>query len=498
MKLKTQRLFRNFRNGGVSYILRYVCALLFVFPVSAYEIDGTKWVGGGATFYVDIEGKSLSDISWNFAVMGALQEWSEKTIFEFSVVEERVDPCLNDYLNSINFADDLCGEEFGETTLAVALMSYESQALGPPKIVEGDIVVNSSRQFDIYSGALGTSKAGQFVADFRRVALHELGHVIGLDHEETQPAIMAPTLSDIDKLQEDDIAGVQQLYSGLTRCDVSRLALGRLDGALEPGDCTVDRLTVGGSDKSYIDLYELVVSDEFVDFSFSVESRDLDTVLILARRSLQYLAVDTSSPDDCNSKLTRKLGPGSYFLMVNTYDRPIKSDCGGTGGYSLRTSFSTSAKPTLAGMGSLLGTQHAASFEGGIRANGEQLYGNFFQSTDSLDIDAQIFVDPSHVGRPGFILVAAILSDQLLMLNEQSVFVDTGFNPNPFVPHKQKVLESAEDIVIARDLVPAELGIEEIEVNIVVGYGLDLDPSEVYYHSTPINLTIGSPAGDDP
>ena len=107
-------------------------------------------------------------------------------------------------------------------------------------------------------------------------------------------------------------------------------------------------------------------------------------------------------------------------------------------------------------------------------------------------------VDPSHVGRPGFILVAAILSDQFLMLNEQGVFVDTGFNPNPFVPHKQKVLESAEDIVIARDLVPAELGIEEMEVDIVVGYGLDSDPSEVYYHSTPINLTIESPKSAGP
>ena len=91
--------------------------LLFVFPVSAYEIDGTKWIGGGATFYVDIEGKSLSEISWNFAVMGALQEWSEKTIFEFSVVEERVDPCLNDYLNSINFADDYVGKNSGRILL---------------------------------------------------------------------------------------------------------------------------------------------------------------------------------------------------------------------------------------------------------------------------------------------------------------------------------------------------------------------------------------------
>ncbi len=104
---------------------------------------------------------------------------------------------------------------YGENTLAVALISYETQDLGPPAIVESDIVVNSARQFDIFSGALGSSKAGIFAADFRRVALHELGHAIGLGHEETQQAVMAPTLGDIDSLQEDDIAGVEALYSGL-------------------------------------------------------------------------------------------------------------------------------------------------------------------------------------------------------------------------------------------------------------------------------------------
>ena len=60
--------------------------------------------------------------------------------FQFSVVEERVDPCLNDYLNSINFADDLCGEEFGENTLAVALMSYESQVLGPSRLLKATLL----------------------------------------------------------------------------------------------------------------------------------------------------------------------------------------------------------------------------------------------------------------------------------------------------------------------------------------------------------------------
>jgi len=477
--------------GRLVYTLLLPLVCLLALPASAYEIDGAKWIGGSTTFYVDIDGQSYSEISWSLATLEALAEWSEKTVFEFSVVEEYKDPCLIDYSNSIDFTDDVCGSDYGENTLAVTLVSYETQDLGPPAIVESDIVVSSARQFDIFSGALGSSKAGIFAADFRRVALHELGHAIGMGHEEVQLAVMAPTLGDIDSLQEDDIAGVNYLYTGLTRCEIKRLPYGKIEGALESGDCTVDQLTVGGSDESYIDLYEFDVSGGAVDFEFSVESGQLDAVLILATRDLRYLAVDTTSSTTCNSSLSKRLERGTYLIMVNTYDQPIKTECGGAGRYSLTSQFESSNRPALSGAASLLGTQHGASFEGGIRANGEQSFGNFFLPTDSIDIEAQILVDPSHVGRPGFILVAAILSDQFLMLNEQGVFVDTGFNPSPFVFHKLKILEPTEDIVIARDLNPAELGIKEIEVNIVVGYGLDSDPGEVYYHSTPINLNIG-------
>lgn len=481
----------------LAHKLFLLLACLNAMPAFAYEIDGTKWIGGRTAFYVDLDGESYSEISWSEAVLEALVEWSEKTVFDFSVVEEYRDPCLLDNLNSIDFTDDVCGSEYGENTLAVTLISYETQDLGPPAIVESDIVVNSARQFDIFSGALGSSKAGIFAADFRRVALHELGHAIGLGHEETKQAVMAPTLGDIDSLQEDDIAGINYLYTGLSRCEIKNLPYGLIDGALESGDCTVDQLTVGGSDESYIDLYEFNVSDGIADFNFSVEAGQLDAVLILATSDLRYLAVDTASAANCNSSLSKSLGPGTYLIMVNTYDQPIKTECGGTGRYSLTSQFESSNRPVLSGAVSLLGTEHGASFEGGIRANDAQSFRNFFQPTDSLDIEAQILVDPSHVGRPGFILVAAILSDQFLMLNEHGVFVETGFNPNPFVPHRLKVLESAEDIVIARDLVPAELGITDIEVNIVVGYGLDSDPGEVYYHSTPINLTIGSSESTD-
>lgn len=471
-----------------------ILSTLFIscgWTVSAYDIAGNKWIGGEAIFYVDIKDASFADMIWSAATIDALAEWSDKTAFQFLVVEEEREPCRSDSYNSIGFTDDVCGTEFGANTIAVTLNSYEPQVLGPSAIVESDIVVNSNREYAVYSGAIWGSASGQTVLDYRRVALHEFGHAIGLGHEENLTAIMAPTLSSVDELTEDDINGANRLYTGLSSCRIGRLSNGTVSGALEPADCTVKDMTVGGTDESLIDLFEFEVRSGTYEIEVSVESEELDTVLVLATRDLEYLAVDTQSINDCSSSLSKELGVGSYLLMVNTYDQPIKSQCGGSGQYTLKTNVRTLKQPELYGSASLSGLPHNATFSGGISNDNGKTFSNLFTPDDLIDISAKIAIDESHAGQLGFILVAAILSDQFLMLNEKGQFIDTGFNPQPFLAHKRKELEYEEEVIIATGLVPSELGIEEIEVNIVVGYGLDSDPTEVYYHQTPINLVIG-------
>ena len=53
--------------------------------------------------------------------------------------------------------------------------------------------------------------------DFHRVALHEFGHVVGLDHPDQHgqnvAAIMNSRISGLYSLQPDDIAGGQSLYA---------------------------------------------------------------------------------------------------------------------------------------------------------------------------------------------------------------------------------------------------------------------------------------------
>ncbi len=113
-------------------------------------------------------------------------------------------------VNEIVFDTTIFGTAFDSRTLAVTL----SRHLGNDTS-EADIIFNSNRTWDSYRDSLGSHGGA---VDVRRVAIHELGHVLGLDHPDqatpTQSvsAIMNSIVSDIAAATADDIAGVQRLY----------------------------------------------------------------------------------------------------------------------------------------------------------------------------------------------------------------------------------------------------------------------------------------------
>ncbi|KAK5644616.1 hypothetical protein RI129_005916 [Pyrocoelia pectoralis] len=51
--------------------------------------------------------------------------------------------------------------------------------------------------------------------DFFSVALHELGHSLGLDHSNVAEAVMFPTYSVWTELSQDDIDRIQKLYPSI-------------------------------------------------------------------------------------------------------------------------------------------------------------------------------------------------------------------------------------------------------------------------------------------
>jgi hypothetical protein len=122
-------------------------------------------------------------------------------------------------------------------------------------ITRATTLLNPEFCWDAYDGPLRSGLCHgqwQVIVDLRRTVLHELGHVLGLEHPDeggqTVAAIMNHTTSDVDTLQADDEAGIRALYPpppvAAPRQDVSAAAAAGGQGggggcAMGPGEADV-------------------------------------------------------------------------------------------------------------------------------------------------------------------------------------------------------------------------------------------------------------------
>ncbi|NBS27205.1 MAG: hypothetical protein EBS81_13025, partial [Gammaproteobacteria bacterium] len=266
----------------------------------SFNLDGNRWPNGESTFFVDITGQAPSGITWTQAFEEAMDQWTNQTDFTFTLEPVYLDPCTGfsasndeefpdgegDGLNGVDFKDEVCGNEFGSGVLAITLSIALPGNLGFALIDQTDILFNNSFNWDVYSGARRPE------IDFRRVALHELGHAVGLGHEETEVAIMAPSLGDIDVLQPDDIAGANAIYGGPGDCSIVDLSVNSvIQDALDENDCAVLELYGGGEDTSFVDTYRLTLEEETY-LNIVMESGSLDSVLIVTDNRLNGIDFD--------------------------------------------------------------------------------------------------------------------------------------------------------------------------------------------------------------
>ncbi|CCK79590.1 DUF4214 domain-containing protein [Desulfobacula toluolica] len=192
------------KNKPLLACLLSLVVFICVSTTYAYQLGNTKWPQPTTTFYVDIPGQNGL---WNDSFEGAMYEWNVATIFQFYIVPGTYsDPCdPDDDRNGVSFSSTLCGDDWGAATLAVCTIWTVGSTIS-----ETDIVFNSNESWNVYSTSWKYS-----VNDFRRVAVHELGHALGLYHEDSGPvSIMRTYAGDITIPQQDDINGVAALYGG--------------------------------------------------------------------------------------------------------------------------------------------------------------------------------------------------------------------------------------------------------------------------------------------
>ena len=465
--------------------------LLLALPSSAYEITGSKWRTGGTDFYVSMTGTSASGIAWHDSFLAAIADWQRSTVFDFNVIEQDLDPCLEDGLNSVEFTADVCGTEYGASTLAVTLRRYIPTILGEADIYEADVVINNTVGYDIYDGNIYSN--GHSDIDFRRVAIHELGHVMGLEHESNVAAIMAPTIGDIDRPTQDDIDGVNALYTALQSCAQKSLFYGSLNGSLSTGDCTVQQITGGGTDTSYVDIYRLDLAN-VATITLNMQSAALDSVLLIADLNLGVIAYDAKEAGVCSSTLSRNLSAGSYLVLANTYDVQVDEACVTEGDYQFSAHYKSSTPLSLGGAASTSAVVGRGSFTGAASTDNGLYYQTHFSSDEKILARGEIRVAEQDVGKPGFVLAAARVGEQIFALRPDGIFEEKLPNSGEFPKYRHNVLGSLEVITLLDNIVAGELGIHDLDIEFLIGYGLDSAPETVFYNEKPIKVVITPPS----
>lgn len=203
-------------------------ALWFTDPGGAYSLYGQRWASGSNIVMHLQQGSSgtLLDgsTSWNAVSEGALGIWNPfLSSASFRVVRDSTEGvALRNGVNNVIWDDDVYGDSFGD---AVAITRYIYR-VSDNAMLEGDVVFDRGRSWNSYRGNLRSASAGGTLYDLRRVALHEFGHVLGLDHPDEHgqsvTAIMNSRVSNLDSLQTDDTNGARAIYGSATPAPSNR------------------------------------------------------------------------------------------------------------------------------------------------------------------------------------------------------------------------------------------------------------------------------------
>lgn len=296
--------------------------------------------------------------SFNDSAADALQTWNPYLAhLHFSWIKNSpVIPSQGDDEMSVMFDSKVFGTKFGTGVLAVTLLADRNG-----NMEETDTVFNNAIAWDSYRGPLTPP-----VFDFHRVAIHEFGHTLGLDHpDQAQPkqfvnAIMNSIISDLDTLAQDDINGITSIYGtgpayrtiadgpvlmdlstrGTTSTGNSVLIGGFIIQGSQPAQVIVRCLA--GSLPSFgvaNALFDSVIELHDANNNLIVSNDDWFT----SNDAETISSYHRDPPNSTESALYVTLNPGNYTAIVRSYSDATQAATSGIAlfeVYDLRTSSS--------------------------------------------------------------------------------------------------------------------------------------------------------------
>ena len=203
---------------------------------------------------------------------------------------------------------------------------------------------------------------------FLRVALHEIGHALGLGHSPVTTSIMYAFGNSTTTLQEDDIAGVRAIF-GPSQGPLPRWSSSETVNLGNLTDLPTIRTQTGSVNRpsDEIDHFRFTL-DDTQSVGFELRSLSGDAHLYLNDASGRYLAGSFRSGDALDT-FVRELGAGTYYVSVlTTYARA------GTSNYRLRLGTpkepSGGTRETAFNLGDLTGLRSSRTRSGSVNPEG--------------------------------------------------------------------------------------------------------------------------------